>query len=438
MPSKLFLSGLALALCQGAFAQSPPPAPQSAPLRLTLDDAMARARANSPQILSANIATLLAREDTVQAKAALLPEASSFNQFIYTQPNGTPSGVFVSNDGPHVYNNQAVVHGDIYSLGKIADYRKTQVAEAVARAKAEIASRGLTAVVVQNYYGMVSSSRKLANAQQSLAEAREFLDITQKQERGGEVAHSDVVKAQIQVEQRQRDAQEAQLGLDKARLAFSVLLFPDFRQDFAVVDDLDTSRPLPPLAEVQELAGANNPDIRAAAGDRGNAELGNQVGARGPAAFALFRLFLRHQRQPVRAPRPRRPSQLRLRGAGPVEHPASGPGAPRAARSGRPSWASSRPATTSASPSASSWPTSMPSTWRPTPPASRSPPCAIRWTLPPTACGSPCCATRPARFRCWKWWTRNPRWWMRATPYDDGLVRYRLALANLQTLTGAF
>jgi outer membrane protein TolC len=261
MPSKLFLSSLALALCQGAFAQSTP-----APLRLTLDDAMARARANSPQILSANIATLLAREDTVQAKAALLPEASSFNQFIYTQPNGAPSGTFVSNDGPHVYNNQAVVHGDIYSFEKIADYRKTQVAEAVARAKAEIASRGLTAVVVQNYYGMVSSTRKLANAQQSLAEARELLDITQKQERGGEAAHSDVVKAQIQVEQRQRDAQEAQLDLDKARLGFSVLLFPDFRQDFTVVDDLDASRPLPPLAEVQKLAGANSPDIRAAEG----------------------------------------------------------------------------------------------------------------------------------------------------------------------------
>jgi outer membrane protein TolC len=259
MPSKLFLPGLALALCQGAVAQSPP-----ATLRLTLDEAMARARANSPQILSAGIATLLAREDTVQAKAALLPTVGSFNQFVYTQPNGTPTGVFVSNDGPHVYNNQAVVHGDIYSFGKIADYRKSQVAEAVARAKVEIASRGLAAVVVQNYYGMVSAGRKLANAQQSLAEAREFLDITQKQERGGEAAHSDVVKAQIQVEQRQRDSQEARLGLDKVRLGFSVLLFPDFRQDFTVVDDLDVSRPLPPLADALKLAGANNPDIRAA------------------------------------------------------------------------------------------------------------------------------------------------------------------------------
>ena len=260
MPSKLFLPGLALALCQGAMAQNPPATPcasrSTTPWRAPAPTARRSSPPTSPRCWRARI--------PCRPKPLCCPSVSSFNQFIYTQPNGTPSGVFVSNDGPHVYNNQAVVHGDIYSFGKLADYRKSQVAEAVARAKAEIAARGLLAVVVQNYYGMVSAGRKLANAQQSLAEAREFLDITQKQERGGEVAHSDVVKAQIQVEQRQRDTQEAQLGLDKARLGFSVLLFPDFRQDFTVVDDLDGSRPLPPLADALKLAGANNPDIRAA------------------------------------------------------------------------------------------------------------------------------------------------------------------------------
>ena len=159
-----------------------------APLKLTLQDAMERARTQSPQILAANIAALLAREDTVIARAALLPTASAFSQYIYTQPNGLPSGVFVSNDGPHVYNNQLQVHGEIYNPAKLADYRKTQFAEAVARAKADVAARGLVATVVQNYYGMVSAARKLANAELSQREAEQFLDITQKQEarrRGG-------------------------------------------------------------------------------------------------------------------------------------------------------------------------------------------------------------------------------------------------------------
>ena len=265
MSSTLPILGLGLALCQGAaFAQNPPPTPPNATLRLTLEDALARARANSPEVLRASIDALLAREDTVQAKAALLPNASSFNQFIYTQPNGAPSGVFVSNDGVRVYNNQAIVHGDIYAPEKFAGYRKAQVAEALAHAKLEIAARGLVATVVADFYGMASAGCKLANAQQTLREAQQFLDITQKQEKGGEVAHADVVKAQIGVEQRQRETQEAQLTLDKARLEFSILLFPDFRQDFAVEDDLETARILPGFPEIQTMAANNNPDIRAA------------------------------------------------------------------------------------------------------------------------------------------------------------------------------
>jgi outer membrane protein TolC len=225
---------------------------------------MERARANSPQILSANIDTLVAHEDTRQAKANLLPTATGFSQYIYTQPNGLPSGAYVSNDGVHVYNDQLQVHGDLYAPSKIADYHKAQLAEAVSHAKAEIAARGLIATVVGDYYAMVSATRKLTNAQQSLREAQEFGDITQKLERGGEAAHYDTVKAQSELLDRQRDVQEAQLSIDKARLSFSVLLFPNFRQDFALADDLDATPELPPLAEIQALASRNSPDIRAA------------------------------------------------------------------------------------------------------------------------------------------------------------------------------
>jgi outer membrane protein TolC len=267
----LILIGLGLALQHGTYAQpanqqqpSPPGMETSAPRVLTLQEAMELARINSPQLASANITALLAHEDRVQAKAALLPNASWFNQFIYTQPNGIPSGVFVANDGPHVYNNQAIVHGDIFAPGKRAEYQRTMAAEAVARAKADIAGRGLIATVVQNYYGLVSAQRKYANAQQSLREARQFTDITQKQEQGGEVAHSDVVKAQIQLAQRQRDAQEAQVAIEKARIGFAVILFPDFRRDYSVVDDLQTMPALPPFEQVQGLASKNSPDIRAA------------------------------------------------------------------------------------------------------------------------------------------------------------------------------
>ncbi len=277
-----------LAWCAGALAQPPPasppgqnppgrqqlapgPAPagqpdaaQGAPVSLTLQDALQRAGQYSQQVYSARFAALLAHEDAVQAKAALLPTATGFSQFIYTQPNGTPSGVFVANDGPHIYNDQLLVHGEIFNPQKRADYQKSLAAEAVAKAKADLSARGLVATVTQNYYSMVVGQRKIANAKLSLDEAQQFLDLTQKQEAGGEVAHVDVVKAQIQVQQRQRELQDAQAAYDKARIGFAVLLFPNYGQAYSVADDLDTASKLPTYADVQSLAGKNSPDIRVA------------------------------------------------------------------------------------------------------------------------------------------------------------------------------
>ena len=73
------------------------------------------------------------------------------------------------------------------------------------------------------------------------------------------MAHSDVVKAQIQVTQRTRDAQDAELAALKSRLGLSVLVFPDFRDTFTVVDDLQTIAPLPPLADVTASAAGQQP-----------------------------------------------------------------------------------------------------------------------------------------------------------------------------------
>ena len=264
MRHSILWAAIGLAVAVGR-AQTPAPPPGgSPPLKLTLKDALERARQYGPQFLQANIAAQLAHEDSVQAKAALLPSLNGISQFIYTQPNGLPSGAFVSNDGSHVYNDQALVHGDIWSPAKRADYHRALAAEAVARAKTEVAARGLYATVAQFYYAMAVADRKIVNAQQALREAQDFLNITGKLEQGGEAAHSDGIKAQIQLQQRRRDLQDAQLTGDKARVGFAVLLFPDFRQDFTIDDDLETAAPLPTFAEARQLAARNNPDIRAA------------------------------------------------------------------------------------------------------------------------------------------------------------------------------
>lgn len=236
------------------FAQTP---------TVTLEDALGRAKQYGGQIQSANLAALQAHEDRVQARAATLPSVNALNQFIYTEGNGTPSGVFVANDGVHVYNEQAVVHEDLLTLMRHGEMRRAMAAEAIARAKVEVAARGLNSTVIQNYYAIVAAQRKFANAQTSLKEAERFFDLTQKQEKGGEVAHADVIKSQIDLQQRQRDVKETELAIEKARIALGILIFPNFSADFAVVDDLGAPAELPAVDAAS--AATLSPDIKAAA-----------------------------------------------------------------------------------------------------------------------------------------------------------------------------
>ncbi len=264
---------VALAACVALAAQTAPPPP----LTINLQDALARARKYGPQIETANIAAQLAKEDRTQARAAALPSLEAMNQFIYTQGNGTPSGVFVANDGVHVYNEQAHVHQELLSVVRRGEIRLAAAAEAVARAKMAVAERGLVATVTQDYYSIADAERKLKNAQTSLQEAERFLDITQKQERGGEAAHADVIKAQIQVQQRQRDVQDAQLAVEKAKNTLAVLIFPSLRSDYSIVDDISQLPILPALPEASTRAMTNNPDVQAAQSSVTQAKAGISV-----------------------------------------------------------------------------------------------------------------------------------------------------------------
>ena len=225
---------------------------------------MARARQYAGQIQTASLAVLQAREDSAQARAARLPSVNAFNQFIYTQGNGTPSGVFVANDGVHIYNEQAVVHQEVLSLVRRGELNRALAGEAIARAKVDIAARGLNLTVIQDYYAIVAAQRKYTNLQSSVREAESFFEITQKLEKGGEAAHSDVLRAQIDLQQRRRDLQEAQLTIDKAKIALGVLIFPNFNSEFSTVDDLQQLALVPPMAEAQNLAAASSPDLTAA------------------------------------------------------------------------------------------------------------------------------------------------------------------------------
>ena len=255
----IVLTSLAVQVCAQVDAQSN----NQAPITITLQDAIARAKQLAPDFHAVLTDYGIAREDRVQSRAALLPSVNYNMQFLYTQP--LPGNVprFIANNGVHEYIAQGNAHQSM-SMTDLGNYRRSVALQELARARAEIAARGLLVTVVQSYYGFIVAQRKYSTAQQAAMEAQRFLDLSRKLENGGEVAHADVIKAQLQFNDKQRDLRESQLGMERSRVGLALLLFPDFNQNFSVIDDLRLPDAPPPFEEVQRLAQLKNPDLAVA------------------------------------------------------------------------------------------------------------------------------------------------------------------------------
>jgi outer membrane protein TolC len=244
---------------------------------LTLEDAIQLAQANEPAFAAAvaeSRATALERKD---AKAALLPSVTFHNQYLFTESNHTQTitqtstkqgvasqsmPVFIANNAIHEYTSQAAVTETI-GLAGTAAARLASANAARAEAELEIARRGLVSAVVELYYNIRASADRLTVAQRALDEASRFVEVTQEREEGREAAHADVIKARLGQQQRQRELAEAGLANEKANLELGILLYPDPSRKFAVAEE--TAPPmLPDRPSVEAAARANNPELRSA------------------------------------------------------------------------------------------------------------------------------------------------------------------------------
>src|ERR1700751_2561043 len=256
----------------------------SPPVTITLSDAIARARKNDTQFLAASADARISHEDRVQARNAMLPSISATTQYLLTQGNGkTSTGRFVTNDGVHVYRAWGVLHQDLSpQTYMMTSYHRAAAAEAISRAKAEIANRGLTVTVTKLYYTFAVTQHRYATVQQSLEQAKHFFDIAQHAEQLGQAAHADVIKAEIQFRQQEQGFEESRLAMENARLDLAVLLFPTLNENFAIVDDLESSAALPSFTEGQNMAARENPTLRVAL------QSARQADVEGLAAKAAF------------------------------------------------------------------------------------------------------------------------------------------------------
>ena len=268
------IASTAAVLGQTASEAAPQPATASnPPVTITLDEAIRRAEANEPSYAAASAASRTSALDRSIARAGLLPSVVYNNQVIYTAPNGQygvvaegtspqPLPKFIANNGVREYVSQAAVN-ETLGMGPLAAERHADAAAAQAAAELEISRRGLVAAVTGLYYGLASADHKLANAQQALAEAADFTNLTTEREQAREAAHADVLKAQLQQQQRERDFTDAKLAADKSRLELGVLLFPDPRTPYVLAITAAVA-PLASREDVDQAAARNNAELKSA------------------------------------------------------------------------------------------------------------------------------------------------------------------------------
>ena len=263
--SVLLVAASSLA-ASGAGGDGPPPV-------ITLDEAIHRAEANEPGYAASAAESKSASLERWNARADLLPGVTYHNQALYTQANGQqnqagqgvgsqPSPKFIANNAVREYASQAVVNETI-GLGQLAGVRRADAEAARTAAELEIARRGLVVAVTELYFGAIAADDKLQVAARAQDEAAEFTSMTGKREQAREAAHADLVKAQLVEQQRQRDLGDARVAAQKARLELAVLLFGDPRTAFTLAPAGDPPE-IPARAEVDAAAGKNNPELKSA------------------------------------------------------------------------------------------------------------------------------------------------------------------------------
>jgi outer membrane protein TolC len=250
--------------------QMNPPVPTPTVI-ITLEQAIALAQKNDPAYAASLAANRVARLDRSISRSALLPDVIYHNQYLYTQPNGVvnqggQSGLqaapkFIANNAIREYASLALVTETLSPIG-FYDFKRTGALANKAAADLEISRRDLVLRVVTAYFGLTAADNKLQVAERGATEAQAFLDLTKKLEAGREVAHADVVKASLQFQQRQREANDAKLAADRARLDLGTLLFPDPRANYQIAENPPPA--LPARTDVDTAAANQNPDLRSA------------------------------------------------------------------------------------------------------------------------------------------------------------------------------
>jgi len=271
---------LFLALAGGCLAQD------TAPLQLTLKDAVALALKQNPQVILANLEVSQSRQDSLLARSALMPQVNgtlseAVNRLNIQAAIGLSFPGIPQHVGPfEVFQGGVGFNAPLFDLTLWHRYKSSQLGVESRRAQETSAREESVMLVVSQYLGCQRAAADVAAAQSRADLAQAVYDQSADLQKNGVGTGIDTLRANVQLQNEKQRVIVARTQLDTSLFGLARLLNVDPHRTMEIADQVSFfDTPEVSLDQTLEKAYAGRPELRAILNEEQRASLDARTAA---------------------------------------------------------------------------------------------------------------------------------------------------------------
>ena len=263
-----------LALASAAVAQ------ETAPLRLTLRDAVNLALKQSPRVILANLGVSQSEQERLVARSGLLPQANgnvaeADHRFNVEAMLGIPFPGIPQHAGPfQTFQMGADFEAPVFDLTLWRRYRSAQLGVDASRAGELTTREESVLLVVSQYLGSQRAAADVQAAQSQVDLAQALYDQAADLQRHGAGTGIDTLRSNVQLQNNKQRLIMARTELDTSLFGLARLLSVDPHRSIELADQVSFfDTPSTSVDQTIERAYANRPELRQIATQERQADL---------------------------------------------------------------------------------------------------------------------------------------------------------------------
>src|ERR1039457_7111269 len=254
---------IVLALVPAALAQD------SAPLKLSLQDAVALALRQNPQVILANLDISQSRQDTRIARSALLPQVNGtlgegVHRFNIETAFGSRFPGLAEHAGPfRVFQGGLSFSAPVFDLTLWNRYRSSKMAQDSRRSQELTVREESVLLVVSQYLGSQRATAEVDAAQSRVDLAQALYDQAADLQKNGAGTGIDTLRANVQLQNEKQRVIVARTSLETSLYALARLLSIDPQRKIELADQVNFfDTPEVSIDQSLERAYAARPELR--------------------------------------------------------------------------------------------------------------------------------------------------------------------------------